>query len=168
MNKALEKGPRRENDSLGAPASARGPNKSNDLTILHQQVFDTIFYDLEIIGVSQYVLDRFTIETSISLSPRPPYSGSPRSVQHSKLDAGSISRRPHDTVQSVDLADEVSLPQTSDSGVAGHLSDGGGTMSDQDGFGAHAGGGGRCLGAGMPSAHHDHVKRIHDSALSRL
>jgi hypothetical protein len=54
------------------------------------------------------------------------------------VDATKIGRTPHNAIQSVNLAHKMTLPETSDSGVAGHGADCRGMMRYKDNMRAHA------------------------------
>ena len=73
------------------------------------------------------------------------------------MDAAEVRHSPHQTVQRVNLADEMPLPQAADRGIAGHCADSGEAMGNQGGLGAHARSRRGRLTAGMAAAHHDHI-----------
>ena len=97
------------------------------------------------------------IEPAIGLGARSPYCRSFASIENSELDAAEVRHSPHQTVQRVNLADEMPLPQAADRGIAGHCADSGEAMGNQGGLGAHARSRRGRLTAGMAAAHHDHI-----------
>jgi len=64
----------------------------------------------------------------------------------------------HQAVERIDLADEMSLAQPADGGIAGHGADGVEPVRDERGFRAHARGRGRRLTAGMAAANDNHIE----------
>jgi hypothetical protein len=64
------------------------------------------------------------VQFAVRLGSRAPNSGTFPAVEHPKLDSSAICNLPHQAVQRIDLADEMSLSQTSNGRVAGHFSDG--------------------------------------------
>ena len=72
----------------------------------------------------------------------------------------------HDTVQGIDLADQVTLAEAADGRVAGHRADGRELWVSST-LRAHARGRRRRLAAGVAAADHDDVERIfHGAATS--
>src|SRR6266571_647397 len=74
---------------------------------------------------------------AIRLGAWSPYCRSFASIENPELDAAEVRHSPHQTVQRVNLADEMPLPEAADRGIAGHCADGGEAMSNQCGLGAH-------------------------------
>ena len=106
-------------------------------------------------------LDRLAIELSIGLGARTADRRSLAAVEHAELDAGAVDRPAHDAVEGVDLAHQMSLGETADRGVAGHLADGRRVVGEQQRARAQAR---RCrcrLGPGMAAADDDDVEFDH-------
>ena len=57
----------------------------------------------------------------IALGAWRPHGRSPGSVEQAELDADGVGDLPHDAAQGIDFADQVSLGDTADGWVAGHL-----------------------------------------------
>ncbi|MGY4449064.1 hypothetical protein ACVWZR_003724 [Bradyrhizobium sp. i1.3.1] len=66
----------------------------------------------------------------------------------------------HQTIQRVDLADQMALAEAADGGVAGHRADRGETVRHQSGRRTHPGGSSRGFTAGMAAANHDDVETL--------
>jgi hypothetical protein len=65
------------------------------------------------------------------------------------LDSGAIGGAAHEATQGIDLADDGTLRDSSDSGIAGHLTDGIQDGCEQEGPGSEARGHGGGLSAGV-------------------
>jgi hypothetical protein len=76
------------------------------------------------------------------------------------LDAGPIDRSCHAAAQGIDLADEVSLTDTAEGGVATHLTQGLDALREQQGATTDPGCGERGLGSGMAAADDDDIERV--------
>ena len=66
----------------------------------------------------------------------------------------------HQTIQRIDLADQMTLAETADGGIAGHGPDGRETMGHEGGPGAHPRSGTRGFTAGMAAADDDDVEGV--------
>lgn len=87
-------------------------------------------------------------------------AGSLAGIQGSKLDPGSVSGSGHGAIQRIDLLDQVTLPDTTDRRIAGHLAQGFDVVGQQQGLGTHAGSSQCRFSTGMASADDDHVKVV--------
>ena len=85
----------------------------------------------------------------VALGAGRPDGGAARGVEQAELDADGVGDFGHDAAEGVDLADEVSLGDAADGGVAGHLRDEVGVEGEQGGAQSHARGGHGGLAAGM-------------------
>ena len=87
--------------------------------------------------------------------------GAFRAVEHSELDAGGVDGVGHEAAEGVDFADDLSLGEAADGGVAGHSADGEGVHGDEGDaaliFEDMAGGPGG-FGAGVSAADDDDVE----------
>jgi hypothetical protein len=73
------------------------------------------------------------------------------------LDSGRIGNAAHQSVQGIDLADQMPLAQAADGRIAGHLSDRGKSVRDENRLRADSRRR-RCrLAACMPAADNDHI-----------
>ena len=135
-----------------------------------EQVLGLALDDLEIGGVANGSLHGLPIELSVGLSARALNRRPLGAVQQPELNARGIGHSPHQTVQGVDLADEMAFPEPSDGGIARHLADCSEGVSDQRRARAHARGRCRGLAARVTAAyHHDIEGRFsHGRAYSAL
>ncbi len=101
----------------------------------------------------------------IALGTRRPDGGAARSIEETELDADGVGDLAHDAAERVDFADEMSLGDAADGGIAGHLGDEIDVQCVKGSLQAHAGGSHGGLASGMTGADHDHVemfvKRLH-------
>jgi hypothetical protein len=93
----------------------------------------------------------------IALRPRRPNRWTPAGVQQPKLDTDRVGYLAHHTAQRVDLAHQMSLCDSTDRGIAGHLGDQVQIHRDHARAQTHSGASARGLAAGMSCAYHDHV-----------
>ena len=121
------------------------------------------------------MLHRGRVKLAVGLGARTTDRGPLSPVEDAKLNAAAVGNAAHQSVERVDLANEVALPQASDRWIAGHRSDGIEPMRDKRRARAHARGCGYGLAAGVsPADHDDIVARIHatkilkDFSLSNL
>ena len=162
MYEAAEEGAGGQDDGAGSVGLARCPQHSVDGAILAgDQVLDAIGNNGQVRLLGQQRLDRLAIELPVRLRPGAANRRSLAPVEHPELDSGGVDRPAHDSVQGVDLPDQVSLGQAADGWIAGHFADLGGIMGQQQGTGAHPGGGRGCLGPGVPAADNNDVPVLH-------
>ena len=116
----------------------------------------------EVRAVPHRRLHRGRIETPVLLRPRTADRRPLAAIEDAKLDAAFIGDTAHQSVEGVDLADKMALPQPADRRIARHGTDGGEAMGDQRRRRAHARSRSRRLTAGMAAADHDDIEaRIH-------
>jgi hypothetical protein len=106
-------------------------------------------------------LHGLSIQFSVRLRPRPPNGRPLRSVQQPKLNACLVRDTPHDAVEGIDLAHQMTLAKTADGGVARHLADRIGALGDQSGLGAKARRRSRSVTASVPPTYNDDIKIDH-------
>ena len=111
-------------------------------------------------------LHRAPIETPIGLSARALYGGTLAAIEDAELNPRPIRRPRHQTIEGVNLANEVALAEPANCRVARHFADRGETLCDQRRRGAATGRGGSRLRPGMPTADDDDVK-LSESPVSR-
>ena len=105
------------------------------------------------------------IEFPVGLGARSVHRRALAAVQHAELDTGPIDGPGHQPVQGVDLSNQMSLAQAADGGIAGHFTDGGFAMGDQQGARAAPRRRGRGFAAGVPAAHDDDIEPLHGGAI---
>jgi hypothetical protein len=64
-----------------------------------------------------------TIESAISLDPRPADRTAFAGVEHAAMDRSSVGGATHDATHRVDLTHQMSLADAADRGIAGHLAE---------------------------------------------
>ena len=107
----------------------------------NQELGDLSLLDLEVgLGLEDFAHFEAVV-LLVTLGTGRPDGGTARGVEQTKLDADGIGDFGHDAAESVDLADDVSLGDASDGGVAGHLGDEVGVEGEQRSAESHAGGG---------------------------
>ena len=79
-------------------------------------------------------------------------------VEHTKLDAGGVRDPAHQPVQRVNLADQMTLAETADRGIAGHRPNCREAMRDQRRDRTHACGRARGLTTGMSPADNNDIE----------
>mmetsp|Transcript_39038 Transcript_39038/g.83311 ORF Transcript_39038/g.83311 Transcript_39038/m.83311 type:complete len:247 (-) Transcript_39038:158-898(-) len=134
----------------------------DSLPLLQQQVLRGRLVYLQIVQRSVLVLQQqslhvLLVQIAIHLGPRTPHRGTLPPIQHPKVYPALVGHRAHDPAQRVDLADQVSLPDSPDGGVARQFPEGGRVLRHEQRPRSRAGGGRRRLGPGVSSPHDDHV-----------
>ena len=160
MDKPAQKGPGGDDNRAGAEFPPLTQPNPDDPAIPDDQLIRLAFDHAEIGGLPDRGLHGGGIEFSIGLGPWPPDRGTLAPVEHAELDATGIGHPPHQTIEGIDLADEMTLAETTDGRIAGHRADRRETMGDQRRPGAHPRGRARGLAAGMAAADHDHIETI--------
>ena len=157
-----------------APAdklTAVAQTNSGDPAIRDDQLIRLAFDHAEIIGLPDRGLHGGGVKLAVRLGPRSADCRTLAAVQHPKLDPAGIGHAAHETVQGIDLADQMALAETADGGIAGHRSDGRETMGHQGSLRTHPRSGTRGFAAGMSAADDDDVERVrlgkHAGLLSR-
>ena len=64
-----------------------------------------------------------TVERTVGLGARSPDCRAFGAIQHPELNRGAIGSAAHQPAEDVDLADDGTLRDTTDGGIAGHLPD---------------------------------------------
>ena len=91
--------------------------------VLQNQVHNFGLFDDEIGLLLKQLAHPDAILLFVALCSRRPDSRPAARVQQPKLDSDLVGQLTHDAAKSVDLADEMSLGNTADSGITGHLCD---------------------------------------------
>ena len=79
------------------------------------------------------------------------------SVQHPKVNTCAVGGTCHDAAHCIDFLHQMSLTDSTDRRVAGHLADCFDVVREQQRFATHARRGSGCLGAGVTAANDDHI-----------
>jgi hypothetical protein len=113
-------------------------------------------------GVGNGLLDGGRIKPAVGLGARPAHRGTFAAVEDSELNAPEVGGPGHQTIKSVDFADQMAFAKAPNGRIARHRPDGRNSMGDERRFGPHARGRGGGLAPGMPSSHdNDVVLRAH-------
>src|SRR6185503_8573360 len=158
MNLAIEKSAGGNDNRLGAQPPRVLQLNATDATFVDQEICDQALPEAEIRSGFQGATHFNSIKRSVSLSPRRLDRRPARTVQEPELDSGAIDNAAHDAAQGVNLPDQMTFPDSSDCGVARHLSDQIEIQSQQGSVCAEARSRRRGFTACMTSANHDHVK----------
>ena len=125
---------------------------------LHFKIHHFGLLDEEVLLSLQHLAHLDAVEGLVALRARRPDGRPARCVEQAELDAAGVGDLAHDATQRVHLADEVSLGDASDGGVAAHLGDQVEVEGEERGAQAHARGGHRCLAAGVARANHNDIE----------
>ena len=94
----------------------------------------------------------------VALGAGRPDGGAARGVEQAELDADGVGDLGHDAAEGIDLANDVSLGNAADGGVAAHLGDEIGIESEQGGAQAHACSGHGGFAAGVTGSDYGNVE----------
>src|SRR6267378_4701272 len=100
---------------------------------------------------------RATIERPVALRARGPDGRALGAIQHAELNGRAIGGAAHDAAQCIDLADDGTLGDSTNSRIAGHLADRIQDGSEQQSLGSEARRHGSGLGAGVATTDDDYV-----------
>src|SRR5207253_1626777 len=79
-------------------------------------------------------------------------------VEHPELDAGLVCDAAHQAIERIDFAHQMTLAEAADRWIARHRPDSREAVGHQRGLGAHPGGGGGSVTAGMATTDHDDIE----------
>jgi hypothetical protein len=102
--------------------------------------------------------DRTSVEPAVTLRTRSPDSGPLATIEHAELNHGEISCASHDSAERIDLADDGSLRDATDRGIARHLPDSFERARNQPRSRSDTSGGYGRFSAGMPGTYHSDVE----------
>ena len=157
MHEAAHEGSRTQDHRAGTQFEMELGLDSADSIVFHQERGGVSLVKINSGGGLQQVLHAELVGLLIALGPRCAHARSLPGIEESPLDRGGIGIQSHRSAQGIDLADHVSLPETSDGGVAAHLANGVQVLGQDRNLGAKAGRRQGGLHAGVPGAHHQDV-----------
>ena len=160
MDQSAQKGPGRDDHGAGRKFAAVRQADPGDPIACHVKVVGLAFNHAEIGGLANRRLHRRGIKFSVGLGSWSADGRTLAAIEHAELDAAGISHPAHQSVQGIDLADQMALTEAADGGVAGHRADGRKTVGDQGSSRAHAGSSSRGFTAGVATADDDDVERF--------
>src|SRR4051812_49666825 len=137
MDQTTQERPGSDHHRSGRKLSAVTQTNSSDSAIRDDELIRLAFDHAEIISLPDRGLYGSGVKLAVRLSARSANCWTLATVQHPKLDPTGIGRPAHETVQGIDLTDQMTLAETADGGIAGHGADGGETVSHQGSPGAH-------------------------------
>ena len=91
--------------------------------LIEEQVCDHALRELEGRELLEQKSNRALVQGAVRLRARGPDGGTLRAIQHPELDCRAIGGATHDTAEGVDLADDGTLCDAADRGIAAHLAD---------------------------------------------
>jgi hypothetical protein len=168
MDQAAQERAGGERHRASAEFPAVGEPDPRDAAILQQKIIGLALYHRQIGRFADGRLHRCRVKLPVRLGARPAHGRALAAVQDTELDAGLVGHPAHQSIQGVDLADQVPLAQAANGGIAGHRAHRCESMGQQGGFRPHAGRRGRSLAAGVATADDDDVEPIHGMRLLRF
>ncbi|KVK42687.1 hypothetical protein L905_04285 [Agrobacterium sp. TS43] len=120
MNETAQEGAARQhNRATRNPATVLHDNGC-DAIIVHLNIESIAFNNRQIFNRIDLTLHGFAVEPPVGLSARTTDGRSLFAIEHAELDSRCVGNPTHQTIQRIDLANEVSLAQTADGRIAGH------------------------------------------------
>ncbi len=167
MNEPAQEGTGRQYYGLGAKlASVQQFDPRHGLRF-DQEVVDFPLNDAQPRLSRKRLLHEAAIELAVHLRSGPAHSRTLAPVEQAELDTGFVGNPAHQTIQSIDLAHEMTLAQPANGGIAAHLADGGEFVRDESRTGANSGSSSRCLAPGMPAADNYDIEFVHAGPISQ-
>ncbi len=155
-----EEGPGGQHDGTSVEVEAHGRACTDDAVAVQQQVVHGLLEDLQARLRLQDAADGAAVQHAVGLGTGCANRRPLARVEHAELDPGAVRGRGHGTAEGIDLAHEVTLADTADGRVAGHLPERVDTVRQQQRTAAHACGRQARFGTGVATADHDHVKTV--------
>ena len=143
--------------------------ENRELRTIYNQVRHFRLLDLQVRLRLQHFAHLQAVGLLVALRTRRPDGRAARSIQEPKLDTNRVGDFSHDAAEGVDFADEVSLGNATDSGIARHLRDQVDVQRVECGLQPHASGSHGGLAPGMSGTDHDYVelfRELHSQAIS--
>ena len=158
MNDAAQERAGRDDDSAADECAPIGQGDPGGGTSIAENARGFAFDDSQVRRFHYERLHRVPIETPIGLGTRTLYGGTLAAIEEAELNPRLIRRARHQTIEGVNLANEVPLAEPTNCGVAGHFADGREALCDERRRGAATGRGGGRFRSGMSPADDDDVK----------
>src|SRR3954471_14449759 len=124
MDQTAQEGPGGDDHGAGGELPALTQPDASDATVRDDQFIRLAFDHAEIGGLPDRGLHGGGVKLTVRLGPWSADGRTLAPVQHPKLDPTRIRHPTHQTVQRINLADQMALAETSDGGIAGHRPDG--------------------------------------------
>ncbi len=158
MDHAPEKSPCRQNHSAGAESASVLGHHTGDSAFFDNKIIHAAFNDCQPPLGFNRGLHGLSVEFAVCLRSRAAHSRSLAPVEKAELDPCRISHTAHKPVQRINLAHKMTLAQTADSGITGHLADRVITMGDEQRRAPRACRRCRSFATGMTAANHNHIE----------
>ena len=145
---------------------------SPDCTTANQKVDDFTLDHVDVCGGSDRFLHAKPVEGTVALAARTLHRGAPGAVEKPELNTGPVGNASHESVQGIDLPNQVALADAADGGVAGHLANTVSPVREEEGPGAEPVCGMRGLNPRMSTADDDDIpfasggSQLHSSRIS--
>ena len=123
----------------------------------HHQISNFGLLDFQVGLRFQHFAHLEAVGLLVALGARRPHGWAAGSVEQAELDADCVRDLAHDAAQGVHFADQVSLGNATDGGIAGHLGDEIDVESVEGGLQAQAGCGHGGFATGVSGADHDDI-----------
>ena len=123
VDDAPEEGSSREDDRLSLARRSVSQDDSRATIALDRKRIDHALPDIEVRLTRDELLHGPSVELAIDLRPRPPYGWPLRPVKDTELQPRHIGSAPDQTVERIDLPDQVPLADAADRRVARQRSD---------------------------------------------
>jgi len=146
-----------KNDRRGIEAAAVGAADAGCAPMTKKNFSGHSFIDVKIISGLQGLANPILVGVLVGLGAGALNSRTFGAVQDAKLNAGCIGGTGHQTAEGVDLADQLTLADTPDGGIAAHLGNGIAAEGHQQGAGTHPAGSPGGLGSGMSAPNNNNI-----------
>ena len=157
MEQPAHEGAGADDDGAGVELEAHVGAQAGDAVAGDEEFGDVALVEVEVGGAFEHGLHAELIGLLVGLSAGGTDAGAFGAVEHSELDGGGVGIEAHRAAEGVYFADDVSLGQTTDGRVAGHLGNGVQVLREHSRPATHAGGGKGGFHAGMASPDDDDV-----------
>ena len=121
MHQSVEEGSCRQHHTLRIEFSTPDGSDTDGLAVFNKQLISLILPDVEVGGSIKMSAPLPDELPSIALSPWTPDGRTLAHVEHTELNRGGIRYQTHLSAQGIDLANNLTLRDTSDSRVTRHL-----------------------------------------------
>jgi hypothetical protein len=162
MDQTTEEGPGGQHHRTRSEAASVEQRDASDMAVMHLEVVDFALDDLEVGLRRDRCLHGFAIELAVGLGAGSANGRALAAIEDAELDARLVGDPAHETIERIDLADEVTLAEPTDGRIAAHLTDGRALVGDQCRGDAEARRGGRGFRPGMAAADNDDIEVAHD------
>jgi hypothetical protein len=158
MNQAAQESARGQDHRAGSENPAIHECDASGSAVPHQDIIHLGFDDAEIGRIPDSPLHRRRIKLAVGLTAGTANRWAFAAIENAELDAALVGGPAHEAVKGIDFPDQVTFAQTTNGGIAGHGADGGESVGDQPGFGAHTRGCSRGFATGMAAANDDNIE----------